>query len=392
MKISSFLLFIFSFFHSNLGFSFPQNIAAGYTSCATCHVSPTGGGKTNAYGHLALESFIPDRKDLIHWLSDYREIKEEKAITGYDENFQAKLQYEIGGSLRALVLQSNSFKKEKTDSKINVIPMLFEGHFLGLCGKWSFFASFNFLFEKNYSEPLNQQKYLKPFSREHWAMYSTGNGIYFRLGRMSLPFGLLTADHTRPTRGLPGLGQQDQYYGASFHYVSEIFSLNFMPFYGNYLKQKRFQNEKKEKGAVLNFTLSKPRLFTFGFSSLYKKNKFDEDELDHSLNFQIKLPASSYLLSELTHQFTFFEENDQNFAAFLRVGKYFDEWLDLYLEYHEMREKDFNPKTHAVRLGSKGRVFPWLELEPFIQYKLSHVNEKLSQQDLWIALQIHAFF
>lgn len=380
---------------SYYAFSYPQNIAQGYSSCGTCHMSPDGGGRANAYGHLSLEAFIPDKKDVISWMSGYREHKENKAIMGYDEEMKPKFQYEIGGNMRTLLLYSNPIEpKDKTS--FDLIPMLFEAQFVLLRGKFSFYGAFNPLFEKDFSKPLETSKKIKPFSREHWLMYNFSEGLYLRAGRMDLPFGLKSVDHTRATKQVLELEQQDQYYGLMLDYVSNRWALHFMPYMGNYLKQKRSEADNEEKGGVLTVKAMVPTKIVLGFSSLLKKNKQDLLEKDHSFFVQAKLPRTSYVIGELVHKLVYDKNDGKNnqhtYADFIRLGKYFSEWLDLYLEYSERRTKSFKNTLQSVRLGTKGRFFPWLEIEPFVQYKHDKPTSNFNLKKIWVALQIHAFY
>lgn len=391
MNKKIFLILLFFLYSSPL-LSYPQNVAQGYTSCATCHVSPTGGGRPNAYGHLALESLIPDKADIMSWMSGYREHKEKTAATGYNEERKPELHFEFGGSLRSLLLYQKDLHEKDAD-QFNLIPMLMEFQAVAIRGAFSFYATFSMLSLKN----SKGSRFIKPFSREHWFLYQNDNKFFVRLGRMTLPFGLKTADHTRETKVALGIEHSDQYYGASFDFITENFSFSAMPFFGNYLKYKANPKLQEEKGMVLNFQLARPRSFSIGISSLFKRNETNYNEINHSLNSFVQLPFHSYLLFEIVHQAKFEKELKQKWASFVRVGKYFYEWIDAYGEYGEIRTENYKPYLTKVRLGLKAKVFPWLEIEPFVQYKLdkdeffeTNINPALKKFNF--ALQLHAFY
>ena len=389
-KINTYFLFFLA--TSSKLFAYPQNIAHGYTSCATCHTNPSGGGRTNAYGHLALESLIPDKANILSWMSNYREVKEKKAITGYNKNREPELQFNLGGSFRSLLLYSKILDDNITNSLI-LIPMLMEAQAYAIRGNFSIYGTFSILSIKD----TMRKRFIKPFSREHWFMYQKDYMWFLRLGRMSLPFGIKTPDHTRETRSLVNLHHSDQYYGFSLDYISEKFSFNFMPFIGNYLKYKLNPKSHEEKGAVLNFKLAKPTTFSIGLSSLFKRNERNYNELDHSINGIFQLPLHSYLLFELVHQAKFEENFRQKWASFLRVGKYFYEWIDAYGEYGEIRTENFKPYLLKVRLGLKGKFFPWLEVEPFVEYNLDkgeffETSPSPSLKKFIFAFQAHAYY
>jgi hypothetical protein len=384
--------FLFFLVTSSKLFAYPQNIAHGYTSCATCHVNPSGGGRTNAYGHLSLESLIPDKANIISWMSNYREVKEKTAVTGYNKKREPELQFNLGGSFRSLLLYQKNLDDKITDS-LTLIPMLMEAQAYALRGDFSIYGTFSILSIKN----RMGKRFIKPFSREHWLMYQKDYMWFIRLGRMSLPFGIKTADHTRETRSLVNLHHSDQYYGFSLDYISEKFSFNFMPFIGNYLKYKPNPKSHEEKGAVLTFKLAKPTTFSIGLSSLFKRNERNYNELDHSINAAFQLPLHTYLLFEMVHQAKFEEKFQQKWASFLRVGKYFYEWIDAYGEFGEIRTENFKPYLIKVRLGLKGKFFPWLEVEPFVEYNLDkgeffETSPSPSLKKFIFAFQAHAYY
>ena len=385
------VLLIFLFSVSTKVYSFPQNISYGYTSCVTCHISPDGGGKASDYGHLALKSFIPDKKDLISWLSNYREERAKNLVAGYDENYKPKAQFGLGGSIRGMLLSKHQLSPENSSS-IRAFPMLIEARTIALYGNFGFYAALNLLLERDQSKPESNNRIPKAFSRAHWLLYKLEDKFYFRLGRMELPFGLKTVDHTRATRSLIGFGTKDQHYGLQFDYVTEKFSMHFMPFFGNYLKEKYAKNLTEEKGVSLNLNFIWPRHYIFGASTLFKRTSLGNKQLDYSLSFQGKLPKKSYILGEFVHSINSSEEEIQKFATFFRIGKHFSEWVDLYLECSESHSQNLKPYMNNIRLGAKGRLFPWLELEPFIQYKYQSDKFIPKSRNIWLALQLHAFY
>lgn len=83
------------------------------------------------------------------------------------------------------------------------------------------------------------------FSREHWLMYKFSK-YSFLLGRMTVPFGIKTPDHTRITRRYLKLTQFDQEYGARLLYESRKHMFAIMGYLGNYLIATEKEQKKRD--------------------------------------------------------------------------------------------------------------------------------------------------
>jgi hypothetical protein len=117
----------------SLAAAYPQYIVKGYTNCASCHYSPTGGGLPNSYGYAAQSATFPDAVDS-KFLESIRTKLQKNNVTGYQEDGTTpQLQWDIGLDARLLVLGAYTGDDEAEEEGGGgaaktpmAIPMLFE--------------------------------------------------------------------------------------------------------------------------------------------------------------------------------------------------------------------------------------------------------------------------
>lgn len=177
---------IISLFTSIEAYSFPEMIRHGYTQCAACHFSPSGGGLLNLYGRTI------SREILSTWGYEGEEFFANK-LFGEPEKFHP------GGDLRFAQI----FTENKELRQAAFFPMQ---------------ADFEAAYE--FSETLNavvavgieggkndRTKRGKVSSRRHYVNYRPWDSVNLRAGKFYQNFGLNLANHTAYTRKDLGFDQ-----------------------------------------------------------------------------------------------------------------------------------------------------------------------------------------
>ena len=356
----------------------PSYMAFGYNSCLACHHSPSGGGARNGYGKNFMTPLLTGKNDILNWIkSENTADEEEKAQDEGD------IQFELGLEARLLLYYDDSIKESKDRKKFRAIPMLIEPHTVISKGPWKIYLTASA--RKEYT--AKGDKY-SLFSREHWLLFQTASLHFFRIGRMTIPFGLRTPDHTRLTRQNMSLLQYDQEYGIAWDYWTNSFNSFFFAYLGNHLVGK---SQDQKKGAVLTLEKTLLKSFVLGSSFLYDEKK-SQSRKAVSFFTRIKPFDHHYILGEFNYLQTKNPENtsakipEPQTTSFARYGVFLKEWVDLYGQIG-ISPADNDYSIHRqLRAGLKFRIYRWLETELSINQKSSKKQSSDS-----FSLQIHGF-
>lgn len=155
-------------------YAFPENLRKGYTNCASCHVSPTGGGLLTDYGDGASEEFLNTWK-----------LSEEQEASGSDSAFL------WGGNLRSLLFTKN----DGLYTSKGFIPMQAEGEVA-----YKFLDYFTADFSAGFYDKDIQ-------ARRYYLLANLNEHLYMRLGSFFPAYGILTAEHSIVTRKELGFNQ-----------------------------------------------------------------------------------------------------------------------------------------------------------------------------------------
>ena len=154
--------------------AYPQYQLSKEPTCATCHISPSGGGLLNDYGELTAEeesqwggnpSFLHGAVELPDWLA-------------------------LGGDLRG----AGGLHDNGNGAGPSAFPMQAELYAAASKGAVTLYATAGITLREDSPWPL---------SREHWLMWKPdegGEGPYVRAGRIMPVFGLRQAEHPYYTR------------------------------------------------------------------------------------------------------------------------------------------------------------------------------------------------
>lgn len=334
--------------------AYPQYVGKGYTSCGSCHYSPTGGGMANSYGHMAVAATFPDEVSA-DALDQVRDLLAKPDITGRGDGGQAEFQIDAGVDTRVLLLRHPGNTDDDLD--VVVIPMLLEVGGVAAYGSGFAYASFT----ARPSTEAGGDRTMAPFSREHWIGYRLSDAQSLRLGRIVLPFGLRLADHAQPTRASFGFDKYDQHYAVAWDWATEGSVLSVAAFAGKQL------GAWDEQGAVASYTHLFPSRLALG-ASLLGADAIGSTRVAASLFARWRVWEASYVLAEVAGQRRAAKGTDAEVleaASFLRVGIFPMESVDVYAQVggRTMHEAYETTKLRYL-VGADWKVLPWVELPP----------------------------
>jgi hypothetical protein len=326
--------------------AYPYFIGLQQGTCGDCHYSPTGGGLINEWGR-STRGVTWGGQDEWSLHSDVR---------GYDSG-QARLQADAGGDARLLaVVPLNAH----VGAPALVVPMLLELQGVMAYGPWELYAGVT-------PRPGTPSRPYVVFSREHWLLYRARNDVTLRLGRLVLPFGIRTPDHTQYVRQDFGFDKWDQSDAFEVDISSPASLMSVAAFVGDLTVPA----ERQERGGVIraSFNLADERGW-WGASLLAARSEA-RDRINGSVFAGVRALDRGYVLAELAtqklaaqHQAAILTTS----AAFLRVGWFWADAVDSFAEVGYRRIAD-QPALTLERgtVGTNWQLFSWCEFIPTLQ-------------------------
>ena len=286
--------------------SMPDFIRKGYTSCISCHVSPTGGGVLTGYGRGWSEEIF-----LFGWegagsLAGWSGFDEWKEPTGLFQTLKADLQADY---------RSVTFEQfGGAAGNRQTIPMQLDATVALHIGKTTdIVASYG---KYGPDESLE--------SRVHYLQLRMSRFLSFRAGRFLPGYGLNIDDHTAWIRSGLGFSQGREALAMEAHYEDEIGMTTFTRIMGETVQitesNKAWSFESEQRGAMaIRSALKIGSRHTIGASGYH-----EEKRRSYGI-FAATAPIRDwlYLLGELDR--TLARDNtgrttDQRYLAFLRIG------------------------------------------------------------------------
>jgi len=203
-------------------------IRHGYTQCVQCHVDPAGAGALTPYGREIGDVLL---RTHYGWEKPDEDSKLGKflfgAVTLPDE-------LDFGGSLRVLSL---SDKVEGSALQQRLIWMQLDAKTSLRVGRLTGSASLGYAPEGALGAAITGNTEHNLISREHWLGVWLGESenVLLRAGRMNLPFGLRSIEHTLWARTFTGSNINDQQqYGLSVTFAGERYRGELMGILGSF--------------------------------------------------------------------------------------------------------------------------------------------------------------
>lgn len=211
--------------------AYPSMIAHGYTSCATCHVDPSGAGQLTAYGRGMSDL-------LVRWHLDPTEIEsgEPSPAAGYLFGLVPTPEWlnpsgNLRGGAMALV-----------GTNVAVVPLVMATDLTATIdlGPVVTHVALGFGLQNMgpavVVSPDPSTGELALVSREHWlGLKLLDDSLYLRAGRQPVPFGLRNVEHTSAVRDLTRTDVNvDQQHGVAAAYANDVMRAEVMALLGNY--------------------------------------------------------------------------------------------------------------------------------------------------------------
>lgn len=229
-----------------------------YPSCLACHVDPAGGGLLTGYGRFIGGTVLPTLPAMADKESDVAQSGTRGGLL-------------IGGDYRALWLRSKApqapLRGRLLWMQADLAAAIDTPNFVAS-------ASIGYAHEGALGAAITRGTEHNLVSRHHWLGYRFANGqLLLRAGRMNLPFGIRSVEHTLWVRSLTRTDiNDDQQYGLALSYSGDSLRGELMAIGGNLqLRPDRF----RERGysAFLEWT-AKTEL-SLGASSLITHRDLD---------------------------------------------------------------------------------------------------------------------
>ncbi|HEX3774913.1 MAG TPA: hypothetical protein VHV51_10645 [Polyangiaceae bacterium] len=265
------LIFCASFATSKPAHAYAWMIRHGYGQCVQCHVDPSGSGPLTQYGRAMSEILL--RTQYSWERRDDEEAKLGQFLFGI---VQLPKELDFGGEGRV----AEQFTKiENTALDREFLWMQLDGHAAVQVGPFVAVGTLGFAPHAALGAALTRSPDSNLVSREHWlgAWLDDSHSALVRAGRMNLPFGIRTIEHTLGVRSFTNTDINDeQQYGASFAYAGDQLRAEAMGIIGNFQLRP---DDFRERGysAYLEY-LPAPHL-GFGASSTIVHVKLDEQLL-----------------------------------------------------------------------------------------------------------------
>jgi len=247
--------------------AYPWMIRHHYTNCGLCHVDPSGSGPLTEYGRALGDVVLRTRTD------DDGAVKPSAGFL-----FGAVKPPEwldLGGDLRLMLLRSKAEKSQLIDRTIwmqlDAEATIDVGHFIAS-------GSLGYAPEGALGAALTRAPEKNLISRQHWLGYQDKSiDLLVRLGRMNLPFGIRTVEHTLGVRQLTLTNINDQQqYGAAVAISSEKLRGELMGIAGNLQLRP---DDYRERGYSAYLEWAPVERLAFGASSLLTHRSRDTIKL-----------------------------------------------------------------------------------------------------------------
>jgi hypothetical protein len=236
-----------------------------YSSCNACHYDPSGAGPITAYGRAVADMVMRTGGDTV-----------EAADLPPEAGFlfgavRTPKWLELGGDARLMQLASKTSGVPLTSRSI---WMQLDANATVSTGGFVASGTLGYAPEGALGAALTRGTEDNLTSRQHWLGYQLGGGdVFLRAGRMNLPFGIRSIEHTLWARKLTRTNINDQQqYGASVYFAAGRVRGEVMGIAGNLqLRPDRY----RERGYSAYVEGQVGDDFGFGLSSLVTHRSLD---------------------------------------------------------------------------------------------------------------------
>lgn len=321
-------------------YAFPEMIRHGYTSCTTCHVSPSGGGVLTQYGREL------SKEVLSTWGKD-----------GEGQLLNGKISLPdwlmVGGDVRYMQL----FRKTKTVEQAKTFYMQTDLETAVVLKKYIIAISGGLQQAEN-SDPKKDEF----ISRRHYVGYKFNDNVTTRVGRFYPAYGINIPEHTSVIKRGLRWDQGQETYNFEINYLQENFEVFLTGLFGRPDQTK----ENTDKGFALSPSYAITDKIKIGINYL----KGDSEQFERTLyGFHILSAYNEklYFLSEADWQKIGLAPNfDQKTNGFFNYNKLGYELIQgVHLNFtFEYGQSNLKNSSSIIRtLGPGFQFFPRPHIE-----------------------------
>lgn len=353
---------------ADVALAFPDLFRHGYSSCQSCHVSPTGGGALTSYGRVEAGEL----------LSAYGS---EKAANYAISRVPPWLNF--GGDTRYLNISSESYNAKyhrhfvmQSDFELVVTPV--PGFSVG--GTVGYY-NFNYP-EKNYKKIELEQ-------RRSYAMLNLGKYVIVRVGKFFPAYGIHFPDHTLATRKYLGFNEGEESYNAEFSVRSKWGDLYLTGVNGREgsvrASEKSGYGWKADGGesGVIGRLTSAPYFKTQLVASFKRTLNRNQKEITTAGGLAFYFSPLSFLYTLAEYDFLMKTGKKTDHVWVVRQGLELMKGVNLYVNY-EGKRQDFS----GWRWG--GNIYPYPHFELGGEYQ-RNISEKGVKTEAFVFLT-HFYF
>lgn len=332
------------------GNAFPELTRHGYTQCAACHFSPSGGGLLTPYG----------RELSAELLSRWSYKGEAGPLHGLISKSWAEKGVHLGGDVRAVQIHRESAVERSGQL------------FLMQAQLDAAYQKQNILIAVSLGEiekPMDKVKRTNAFSPQYYAQAQLTDQLSVRAGRFQPQFGIRIPDHTIISRGFMGFPPDLKRDTVESNYLSENWS-------GSLAFTQTVPAEsgaREQKAAVANASFSptdKSKIVAGAWRGENRGKSWDLQFVGAIVGWS----ADFFTLFEIDRQ----ELNSTpSVAALARTGYELTRGLVPYVQWQALEPIIAQPRTHAWTAGVQFFPRPHFELHG----QWTRVNAPLSNSD-----------
>ena len=252
-------------FSSSAAHAYPWMIRHSYSTCNTCHYDPSGAGAINGYGRAVADGVIRMGGE-----SAAEDLPPSAAFLFGLVRTPEWL--DLGGDVRLMAM---STKTNGVPLTSRTIWMQLDASATVTAGSFLASGTLGFAPEGALGAALTRSTENNVTSRQHWLGYQLGGpgSILLRAGRMNLPYGIRTIEHTLWVRKLTRTTiNDDQQYGAAAYFSAGSVRGEVLGIVGNLqLRPDRY----RERGYSAYVEAELTDGFALGLSSLVTHRDLD---------------------------------------------------------------------------------------------------------------------
>ena len=354
---------ILALFPTHTLFSYPEMLRHGYSNCNTCHVSPSGGGITTAYGKALSQEVLSVWKIM------------EEDDTGTIHSILHPTDWLlVGGHYRSIFAYNQNIGTQSYKS--NAMNMQADLELALVYKRWKLVGTIG----KEDFRP--KDKFL---SRRHYLSYQATNTMNFRLGRFQYAYGLNVPDHKIPTKERLNMSHavSGETYNAEVAYLGERFNLYLTGIIGqdDYYKNLGFPNEQ---GLSIKMSYLVVDTMKLGWSAFYGKQTKKSRYITGPFSILAFTPKL-FLLSEIDLKIDNPKSQTTNYGLvqYARLNYEIIQGLHVYLaqdiDYFNLKKRNY---IFSYSLGSQ--LFPLSHIEINMQWQRKKVYSQNIQNKFWL--------